>query len=94
MYFKENEYDQMITRGRSDERVVGKINLQLGIMALILLLGAVGVILLLSMGEGLWALGVGILAAALFVLTLWDPLKVLKRHSRRDPGVYNPESRE
>ena len=47
MYFKENEYDQMITRGRSDERVVGKINLQLGVMALILLLGAVGVILLL-----------------------------------------------
>ena len=93
MFFKD-DYDHMISRSRGDERVVGKVNLQLGLAAVIFLLGAVGVILLLSMGEGLWALGVGILAAALFVLTLWDPLKVLKRHSRRDPGVYNPESRE
>ena len=67
MYFKENEYDQMISRGRSDERVVGKVNLWTGVLALILLIGAVAVILLLSIGEGWWALGAGVLAAALFV---------------------------
>ena len=59
MYFKENEYDQMISRGRSDERVVGKVNLWTGVLALILLIGAVAVILLLSIGEGWWALGPG-----------------------------------
>ena len=65
MYFKENEYDQMISRGRSDERVVGKVNLWTGTLALILLIGAVAVILLLSIDEGWWALGAGVLAAAL-----------------------------
>ena len=84
MYFKENEYDQMISRGRSDERVVGKVNLWTGVLALILLIGAVAVILLLSIGEGWWALGAGVLAAALFVLALWDPARVLKKHSRLD----------
>lgn len=84
MYFKENEYDQMVTRGRSDERVVGKVNLWTGALALILLIGAVAVILLLSIGEGWWALGAGVLAAALFVLALWDPARVLKKHSRAD----------
>ncbi len=56
MYFKENEYDQMISRGRSDERVVGKVNLWTGVLALILLIGAVAVILLLSIGKagGRW----------------------------------------
>ena len=86
MYFKENEYDQMVTRGRSDERVVGKVNLWTGVLALILLIGAVAVILLLSIGEGWWALGAGVLAAALFVLALWDPARVLKKRTR-------PESR-
>ena len=86
MYFKENEYDQMISRGRSDERVVGKVNLWTGALALILLIGAVAVILLLSIGEGWWALGAGVLAAALFVLALWDPARVLKKRTR-------PESR-
>ena len=86
MYFKENEYDQMISRGRSDERVVGKVNLWTGVLALILLIGAVAVILLLSIGEGWWALGAGVLAAALFVLALWDPARVLKKRTR-------PESR-
>ncbi len=86
MYFKENEYDQMISRGRSDERVVGKVNLWTGALALILLIGAVAVILLLSIGEGWWALGAGVLAAALFVLMLWDPARVLKKRTR-------PESR-
>ena len=84
MYFKENEYDQMISRGRSDERVVGKVNLWTGALALILLIGAVAVILLLSIGEGWWALGAGVLTAALFVLALWDPARVLKKHSRAD----------
>ena len=86
MYFKENEYDQMISRGHSDERVVGKVNLWTGVLALILLIGAVAVILLLSIGEGWWALGAGVLAAALFVLALWDPARVLKKRTR-------PESR-
>ena len=86
MYFKENEYDQMISRGRSDERVVGKVNLWTGVLALILLIGAVAVILLLSIGEGWWALGAGVLAAALFVLAVWDPARVLKKRTR-------PESR-
>ena len=86
MYFKENEYDQMISRGRGDERVVGKVNLWTGVLALILLIGAVAVILLLSIGEGWWALGVGALTAALFVLALWDPARVLKKRTR-------PESR-
>ena len=86
MYFKENEYDQMISRGRSDERAVGKVNLWTGVLALILLIGAVAVILLLSIGEGWWALGAGVLAAALFVLALWDPAQVLKKRTR-------PESR-
>ena len=84
MYFKENEYDQMVTRGRSDERVVGKVNLWTGALALILLIEAVAVILLLSIGEGWWALGAGVLTAALFVLALWDPARVLKKHSRAD----------
>ncbi|HIR61590.1 MAG TPA: hypothetical protein IAB37_08465 [Candidatus Faecivivens stercoravium] len=86
MYFKENEYDQMISRGRSDERVVGKVNLWTGALALILLIGAVAVILLLSIGEGWWALGAGVLTAALFVLAVWDPARVLKKRTR-------PESR-
>lgn len=84
MYFKELEYDKMIDRGHSDERVVGKVNLWTGALALILLIGAVAVILLLSIGEGWWALGAGVLAAALFVLAVWDPARVLKKHSRLD----------
>ncbi|HIR61566.1 MAG TPA: hypothetical protein IAB37_08345, partial [Candidatus Faecivivens stercoravium] len=37
-----------------------------------------------AFGENRWALGVGALAAALFVLALWDPARVLKKHSRAD----------
>ena len=84
MYFKELEYDKMIDRGHSDERVVGKINLWIGVLALILLMGAVAVILLLSIGKGWWALGAGVLAGICFILALWDPAKGLRRHSRFD----------
>ena len=51
---------------------------------MILLTGAAAVILLLAFGENRWALGAGVLAAALFVLMLWDPARVLKKHSRAD----------
>ena len=84
MYFRESEYGQVYYRSRSDERVVGKINLWTGVLALILLMGAVAVILLLSIGKGWWALGAGVLAGVCFILALWDPAKVLRRHSRFD----------
>ncbi len=84
MYAKENGEGQQWYRKRSDERVVGKINLLNGVLAVILLTGAAAVILLLAFGENRWALGVGALAAALFVLMLWDPARVLKKHSRAD----------
>ena len=84
MYAKENGEGQQWYRNRSDERVVGKINLLNGVLAVILLAGAVAVILLLAFGENRWALGVGALTAALFVLMLWDPARVLKKHSRAD----------
>lgn len=84
MYAKENGEGQQWYRNRSDERVVGKINLLNGVLAVILLTGAAAVILLLAFGENRWALGVGVLAAALFVLMLWDPARVLKKHSRAD----------
>ena len=84
MYAKENGEGQQWYRNRSDERVVGKINLLNGVLAVILLTGAAAVILLLAFGENRWALGVGALAAALFVLAVWDPAKVLRRHSRLD----------
>ena len=64
MYAKENGEGQQWYRNRSDERVVGKINLLNGVLAMILL--------------------AGVLAAALFVLALWDPARVLKKHSRAD----------
>lgn len=79
MYAKENGEGQQWYRNRSDERVVGKINLLNGVLAVILLAGAVAVILLLAFGENRW-----VLAAALFVLALWDPARVLKKHSRAD----------
>ena len=82
MYAKENGEGQQWYRNRSDERVVGKINLLNGVLAVILLTGAAAVILLLAFGENRWALGAGVLAAALFVLALWDPARVLKKHSR------------
>ena len=84
MYAKENGEGQQWYRNRSDERVVGKINLLNGVLAVILLAGAAAVILLLAFGENRWALGAGVLAAALFVLMLWDPARVLKKHSRAD----------
>ena len=84
MYAKENGEGQQWYRNRSDERVVGKINLLNGVLAVILLTGAAAVILLLAFGENRWALGAGVLAAALFVLMLWDPAWVLKKHSRAD----------
>ena len=84
MYFKEKEYDQMVTRGRSDERVVGKVNLWTGALALILFLGAVTVVLLLALGMTGWAVFAGIVAGVLFILALWDPARVLKKHSRAD----------
>ena len=84
MYAKENGEGQQWYRNRSDERVVGKINLLNGVLAVILLAGAVAVILLLAFGENRWALGAGVLAAALFVLALWDPARVLKKQSRAD----------
>ena len=84
MYAKENGEGQQWYRNRSDERVVGKINLLNGVLAVILLTGAAAVILLLAFGENRWALGAGVLAAALFVLMLWDPARVLKKQSRLD----------
>ena len=86
MYFKENEYDQMVTRGRSDERVLVKVNLWTGALALILFLGAVTVVLLLALGMTGWAVFAGIVAGVLFILALWDPARVLKKRTR-------PESR-
>ena len=86
MYFKENEYDKMIDRGHSDERVVGKVNLWTGALALILFLGAVTVVLLLALGMIGWAVFAGIVAGVLFILALWDPARVLKKRTR-------PESR-
>ena len=94
MYFKENDFNQMVSRGRSDERVAGKINLQMGVMAVILFLGGIGVLLLAGMGQIWLAVAAGVLAAALLGLSIWDPAHVFKKHARRAPGVYNPESRE
>ena len=94
MYFKENGEGQQWLRNRSDERVVGKVNLMTGVLALIVLFGLIAVVCLLSVGEGWWAFGVGAAATLCFILALWDPAHILRRHSRPDGGPGKTESRE
>ena len=66
-------------RWNGDERAIGKVNLKMGVLAVILFAGFVGVLVLCSV----W----GIAAAVLLILAAWDPLHVLKRRSRKDPEI-------
>ena len=78
-------------RWNGDERAIGKVNLKMGIIAVILFAGFVGILVFCSYGLGWWALGWGIGAALLLILAAWDPLHILKRRSRPDPD-YDPAS--
>lgn len=70
-------------RWNGDERAVGKVNFKMGVLAVILFAGLVGVLVLCSYGLGWWALGWGILAVVLLILAAWDPLRILRRRSRK-----------
>ena len=74
-------------RWNGDERAIGKVNLKMGVLAVILFAGFVGVLVLCSYGQGVWAAVWGIAAAVLLVLAAWDPLHVLKRRPRKDPEI-------
>lgn len=74
-------------RWNGDERAVGKVNFKMGVLAVILFAGFVGVLVLCSYGQGVWAAVWGIAAAVLLILAAWDPLHILKRRSRKDPPI-------
>ena len=77
MYFK-NDYDMQLSASRSDERIIGKVGLRAAIAALLLILGAVGFIVLLSIGYRVWAVICGVVVTAAIALIVVDPLRVFK----------------
>ena len=91
MYFKTGPMTPFL---RTDERVTGKLNLKQGLIALVLFLGFIGITLLPAFGHGGWAVAVGVVAAVLLALILWDPMHLLKRHTRIDPGDLPVGNRE
>ena len=75
-------------RWNGDERAIGKVNLKMGIIAVILFAGFVGILVFCSYGLGWWALGWGIGAALLLILAAAG----IKRSFLMDRGgesVYN-----
>lgn len=68
-----------VTRWNADERIIGKVGLHAGIIAVLLFLGVVGVIVWLSLGYPVWAVVWGVGAGIFIVLTAIDPLKVFKK---------------
>ena len=68
-----------VTRWNADERIIGKVGLHAGIIAVLLFLGVVGVIVWLSLGYSTWAVVWGVGAVILIVLTAIAPLKVFKK---------------
>ena len=78
MYFK-NDYNMQLSASRSDERIIGKVGLRAGLVAILLILGVFGFIVLLSTGYRVWAVICGTVATALIALIIVDPLKVFKK---------------
>ncbi len=68
-----------VTRWNADERIIGKVGLHAGIIAVLLFLGVVGVIVWLSLGYPVWAAVWGVGTGIFIVLTAIDPLKVFKK---------------
>ena len=78
-------------RWNGDERAIGKGNLKMGVIAVLLFAGLVGVLVLCSYSLPGWAAAWGTGAALLVLFAAWDPLHILKRRSRPDPD-YDPAS--
>ena len=74
-----------VTRWNADERIIGKVGLRAGLIAVLLFLGFVGIIVLLSIGFMVWAAVCGVAAVVLVVLTAADPLKVFKKKPQDMP---------
>lgn len=91
MYFKTGPMTPLL---RTDERVTGKLNLKQGLIALTLFLGFAGFTLLAAFGHGGWAAAVVIAAAVSLLLIFWDPMGILKRHSRVNPDDLSMGNRE
>ena len=77
-------------RWNGDERAVGKVNLKMGVLAVIIFAGFVGTLILCSYGQGVWAAVWAAVAVLLLVLCAWDPAHILKRRSRSE----RPEEEE
>lgn len=82
MYFKGEQISGKFTPG-SDERIIGKINLRNGLLALITGIGLITVIFLfLSYGHPVPAAISGGIAGILLVLILLDPTGILWKKSK------------
>ncbi len=82
MYFKGDNLKQVLST--TDERVVGKINLRLGLAALTLAAGLIAVVLFLSYGRRLAGVLCGLAAVLLLAVIVIDPTGILRRRTRED----------
>jgi ABC-type Fe3+-siderophore transport system permease subunit len=78
-------------KANNDERIIGKVNLWQGVIAAVVVLGILSVVLSLSYEMPILAVICGVVAVAILVLVIADPVGILRRKTRNDEADNQKE---
>ena len=89
MFFRK-KFNVMLSGGRSDQRMIGKLELRVLTAAVLFFGGLTGVIVSWIFGELSLGVGIGEAALVLLILTAPDPFHFFEKISRKKNGTESP----
>ncbi len=89
MFFRK-KFNVMLSGGRSDQRMIGRLELRVLTAAVLLLGGLTGVIVSWIFGELSLGVGIGEAALVLLILTASDPLHLFEKISEKENEMESP----
>lgn len=89
MFFRK-KFNVMLSGGRSDQRMIGKLELRVLTAAVLFFGGLTGVIVSWIFGELSLGVGIGEATLVLLILTASDPFHFFEKISRKKNGTESP----
>lgn len=83
MFFR-NKFNAMLSGGRANERMIGKLELRVLIAVILIAGGLTGVIVSCILGKLSLGIGIGEVALVALILTTSDPLHFFEKASEPD----------
>ena len=91
MFFR-NKFNAMLSGGRANERMIGKLELRVLIAVILIAGGLTGVIVSCILGKLSLGIGIGEIALVALILTASDPLHFFEKVS--EPDIKSTEEHQ